>query len=138
MRLPLRFAPLFVLVFAFSMVGCQPADRLGPSGLPQGTVTHVVIIWLYDRADRTAQNEILMAGKKLEKLSGVASVTGGVVLPTTNRPVNDNSFDVAFVMTFHSESDLNRYLNDPAHLQIKKDVLDRYAKKYLVYDFVAQ
>lgn len=135
MRLPLRFAPLAILIFA--MIGCQPADRLGPSGLPLGTVTHVVVIWLYDRADKTAQNEILMAGRKLEKLSGVASVTGGVVLPS-NRPTVDNSFDVAFVMTFHSESDLNRYLNDPAHLQIKKDVLDRYAKKYLVYDFVAQ
>jgi len=121
----------------FCAIGCQPEDRLGPSGLPKGTVTHVVFIWLYDRADHTAQNEVVMAGRKLEKISGVQKVIGGVVLPT-NKPSVDNSFDVALVMTFRNESDLNRYLQDPGYLAIKKNILDRYARKFLVYDFIAQ
>jgi hypothetical protein len=134
MRIPLRLTSILLLL---SAIGCQSEDRLGPSGLPQGTVTHVVFISLYDRADKMAQNEILAAGQKLEKISGVIRVSGGVVLPS-NRAGVDNSFDVAFVMTFRNEADLNHYLDDPAQVSIKQTVLDRYAKKYVVYDFVNQ
>ena len=102
----------------------------------KGVVTHVVIMWLYDRADETARDELLKAGRRLEAIPGVVRLVGGRVLPS-ERAVVDSSFDLAFVMTFDHEEDMRRYLENPVHLDIKKNVLDRYVKKYQVYDIVS-
>ncbi len=129
---------VIVLALMVSAVSCQPKEpSLSNEAIPKGSVSHVVVIWLYDRTDETAKREIMSAGRKLEKVQGVVTLTGGEVVPS-ERPMVDSSFDVAFVMTFKDENDLNHYVNDPAHLEIKRNVLDRYAKQVKIYDFVAQ
>ncbi|HET6246316.1 MAG TPA: Dabb family protein [Tepidisphaeraceae bacterium] len=131
-----RAFPLALLLLA--LAGCQSQPRhIGPSAMPTGGVTHIVIMWLNDPSDLDARDEIIATGKKLETIPGVVSVSAGRMLPS-GRPVVDTSYDVAFAMTFNNVDDMKAYLENPLHKQLKTEVLDRYVKKYLVYDFVAE
>ena len=107
----------------------------GKGALPSGAVTHVVIMYLYDRGDLGARKEVIDAAEKLRDIGSVRTIWAGRML-TSNRPVVDQSYDIAYVVTFDSEDDLQKYLSDPVHVQTKQHVLDRYVNKYVVYDFV--
>jgi hypothetical protein len=131
-----RFLPAILLMFV--TVGCVPGTgRLGPSGEAKGTLNHVVIVWLYDRGDEHARSEMFLAAQKMEHIPGVVSVVAGQVL-SSDRPKVDNSYDLAFVMTFRDEADLRHFQENPTFLSLKKDVLDRYTKDVKVYDFIAE
>lgn len=133
-RLLTRFIPTICL--ALMAVSCQ-SQSASSTTLPRGGVTHVVIMWLYDRADQNAQQQILGASDRLSKIPGVISISAGRVLPS-DRPVVDSSFDLAYVISFRSEADARQYLENPTHVEIKKNTLDRYVKKYLVYDMISE
>ena len=116
-------------------MGCASAPA-GKGAMPSGAVTHVVVMYLYDRGDLGARMQVMNAAEKLRNISTVRTIWAGRML-TSNRPVVDQSYDIAYVVTFNSEDDLQKYLNDPVHLETKKSVLDRYVTKYVVYDFVS-
>ena len=131
-------AVLSWLLFVAGLTGCAaPQERLGPSGLPRGQITHVVCMRLYDAGDATARREVLAAGKTLEHLPGVISVAAGSTIKS-DRAVVDHFYDVVFIFHFQSQADLDAYLANPVHAETKKDVLDRYVDKYVVYDFAAE
>jgi hypothetical protein len=131
-----RFLPAILLMLVTA--GCQTgAARLGPEGEAKGTLNHVVMVWLYDRGDEHARNEMFLAAQKMQHMPGVVSVVAGHVL-SSERPKVDNSYDLAFVMTFRDEADLRRFQESQAFLTLKHDVLDRYTKDLKVYDFIAE
>ena len=137
MRFLSPVVPALSLLFLLGPAACQsPNESMSSRGVVKGTVTHVVIMWLYDRADTSARDELLKAGKRLEAIPGVVRLVGGRVLPS-ERAVVDSSFDLAFVFTFDHEDDMRRYLDNPVHMDIKKNVLDRYVKKCQVYDIIS-
>jgi hypothetical protein len=109
----------------------------GKNAVPSGTVTHVVIMYLNDRGDLTARSEVMKAANTLRPIKGVQSMWAGRMI-TSDRPVVDQNYDVALVATFGDVEALQRYLNDPTHLRVKQQVLDRYVRKYVVYDFVSE
>jgi hypothetical protein len=115
--------------------GCAHNAPAGKGALPSGAVTHVVIMYLYDRGDLGARKEVINAAERLRDISSVRTIWAGRML-TSNRPVVDQSYDIAYVVTCDSEDALQKYLNDPVHVETKQRVLDRYVNKYVVYDFV--
>jgi hypothetical protein len=128
MRSLVRFLPVVLLLLAGSC-----ASPLEQASRRPGTITHVVICWLYDRGDEAALNAVTDAAAQLRDIRGVVNISVGRVVPSP-RDVVDNSFDVAIVVTFDDQDAMERYLVDPRHLQLKKNVLDRYVTKYRVYD----
>ena len=90
-----------------------------------------------DRSDASAREQLLAAADALREIPGVSSVTAGKMLPS-NRPIVDSSYDLAYVISFPSQEQMNQYVQRPEHLRLKKEVLDRYVAKYLIYDFVAE
>lgn len=138
MHLFRRFLPAILLMLMLVTAGCETgAGRLGPSGAPKGVLTRVVIIWMYDRGDEHARSEMFLAAQKIQHVPGVLSIVAGRVL-SSDRPKVDNSYDLAFVMTFRNESDLRHVNEDPTYVALKKDVLDRYTRDFKIYDFIAE
>ena len=129
-----RFLPVILLMLAAA--GCQSAGRLGPSGLPKGAIAHVVVMWLTDRGDEFAKQEIISAGQKLEHIPGVTSVVAGRVL-SSDRPKVDGSYDLTFIMTFSDESALRHFTENADQVAIMANVL-RYTRDVKVYDVVAE
>jgi len=74
---------------------------------------------------------------QLRGISDVRTIWAGRML-TSTRPIVNQDYDIAIVVTFNSEDAMQHYLNDPTHLEVKKRVLDRYVRKYVVYDFVSE
>jgi len=100
----------------------------------KGKIHHVVLCWLKEPAYDEARNKIIAVSKQFKNIPGVLNVSVGRVLPS-DRPVVDDSFDVAMVMTFADEKAMNAYINHPEHEKATRDVLLPLVKKILIYDF---
>jgi hypothetical protein len=91
------------------------------------------LCWLKDPASAAQRQALLDAAPKIRSLTEVADVTAGSRLPTTN-PLADNSWDVAFLITFDDEADLQTYEKDPVHLRLKREVLAPNVRQVKVFD----
>lgn len=132
---------VFIAALAVGLSSCAPKNHpvpgIGYMHAPRGTVTHIVIMSLYDRGDVTARDEIIAAADQLRRIPGIIAINAGRML-ASDRAVVDKSFDVAYVVTLHDEGALQRYLVNPIHVTTKKNILDRYVRRYMVYDIVAE
>jgi hypothetical protein len=136
MRRVYQILPLFLLVLVAA--GCQPAaNRLGPEGLPKGTITHVVVIWMSDRGDEFEKKQIFYAAQKLDRVPGVLGIAAGRML-RSDGPKVDNTFDIAFLMTFRNEDDLRHFLQDATQVEIMTNSVMRYARDVKVYDMLTE
>ena len=102
-----------------------------------GTVSHVVVITLKNHGNQADRMKLIDAARELRKIYGVFDVEVGTVLPS-DRPVVVGDYDVAMVATFRDEASMRKYLTDPIHLKLVKEVLEPLsdATKTKVYDFV--
>jgi hypothetical protein len=102
-----------------------------------GTVSHVVVCTLKNHGNEADRNKLIDAARELRKISGVMDVEVGTVLPS-DRPVVVGDYDVAMVVFFRDESYMKKYLTDPIHVKLVKEVLEPLtdATKTKVYDFV--
>jgi hypothetical protein len=96
-------------------------------------VDHVVVIWLKNPGNPTDRQAILTASDNLRRIPGLLTLDSGFPLPS-DRPVVDDSFDIAFTMRFDSVNSLNAYECDPRHLKEVTEVLKPLSQKILVYD----
>lgn len=132
-----NFSRLFpVVLLAIITAGCASAP-IGKGAVPSGTVTHVVLLYLYDRGDIGARTQVMHSVDQLRGISDVRTIWAGRML-TSTRPIVNQDYDIAIVATFNSEDAMQHYLNDSKHLEVKQRVLDRYVRKYVVYDFVSE
>ena len=100
-----------------------------------GRVHHVVICWMRDPTDITARQELIDISRSLEMIPGVKSVYAGTMLPS-ERPIVDNTFDMALVMQFANEADLRAYVSHPGHEQAVRDWIKPLTRRVVVFDFV--
>lgn len=122
------------LLLLLTIVSCQNAAR-EPSRSRTGEVQHVVICWLKNPGDEAGRHALMNASRTLNDIPGVTSVRVGRALPST-RPVVDNSYDIAMVMTFKNEQALRAYDEHPLHVSAVRDVLRPLVARYIIYDFV--
>ena len=123
-----RVCPLLLLpVLGLFLVGCNTMPR---SINAAGQVQHVVICWLKPGGDRAA---VIQSANELAKIDGVLDVAVGGKIAGT-RPMVENTFDIALIVTFQNEAALRAYENDPIHKRVLEQAVKPNVEKYVVYD----
>jgi hypothetical protein len=104
-----------------------------PGRQPRG-VDHIVIVWLKRPGNAEDKAKLVDTSKDLQHaLPVIRGMSFGRPLPS-ERPVVDDTFDLAFTMEFASRGDLDAYRNHPEHIRATKDVLRPLARRVVVYD----
>ncbi len=101
---------------------------------PAAPVRHVVLAWFTDAVTEADIRQIVAETLKLKAIDEVVSVETGRAI-ASERPIVDDSFDLAVMMRFRSAEDMRRYLVDPRHRQFVETWLKGRVEKLLVYDF---
>lgn len=118
---------LTALLTSCAQLGYQKAPKAGE-------VEHVVLIWLKAHGNPAQCDKIVAATKDFQKnIPGILSISAGSALPS-DRPVVDDSFDIALVMRFESQAALASYEKHPVHTKAVTEVLKPLAARILVYD----
>ena len=105
-----------------------------PVSTPAGRIEHVVLVWMKKPGEPTGHDRIVAACKELKvAIPEVRRLSVGTALPS-DRPVVDDSFDVALVMAFDNPEALARYEAHPAHQKAVKETLGPLARRIVVHD----
>jgi hypothetical protein len=96
--------------------------------------SHIVIFWT-DPAQPNATEELLAgANKYLKPIPGVLQFHVGKMVGS-QRPVVDQSYQVALNLIFPSQQAQNDYQLHPLHVEFVEKVFKRVCTKVAVYDF---
>ena len=95
---------------------------------------HVVVCWLKQPGDAAARRRIIEASEALAEIPGVLQVSAGEPIES-DRPIVDDSFDVAITITFASQAAFDAYLAHPDHRRANAEVLAPLVERVVVYDF---
>ena len=132
MRLPIRRClAAGVLVASIGLNACVSVAPQRASG----PVHHVVLCWLKTPGDAAQRQQLLEASRGLAKIPYINSVDAGLPV-SSDRPIVDDSFDVAIHMTFENIASLQAYEADPRHVMAVQTVLAPLTSKVLIYDFM--
>lgn len=101
---------------------------------PRGSVDHIVLMWQKRPGNMEDRKKITDAIDRLRVIEGMTALDYGVAVPS-DRPVVDDSFDLAMRMRFTSLQTLHSYETDPRHVKEVKEVLLPLTKKIQVYDY---
>ena len=124
---------VLVMVVLIGAIGCEASGGKHRHAAAPEQVEHVVLFWLKTPGDQAAVRKIMETSRTFESIPGVLAVrTGGPVAST--RPVVDDSFDVALVVTFTDVAALQAYETHPTHADAVRDVLRPLVGKIVVYD----
>jgi heme-degrading monooxygenase HmoA len=121
-----------LLIFAACSEPLVPVPSAGKA--TPATVHHVVVCWLKEPGNEIARAQLIGTSLGFKDLPGVVDVHAGTPLPS-DRPVVDDSFDVAITMTFRDEAALRAYENHPAHKKAVEAVLKPLVARFVIYDF---
>jgi len=130
----MKYFVFLTVMLAAGLPGCSVRPRPLEQ---QARVCHVIIMWLKEPGNDAARSKMVASSHKFSYIPGVLNVYAGRILPG-NRPVVDNSFDVAVVMTFADEAALAGYLEHPVHKKEIKEALEPLVDRILVYDFTIE
>ena len=120
-----------LLAACLSLNACVSAPRPAPAR----PVHHVVLCWLKTPGDAAQRAKLIEASRGLGRIEAVGSVSAGTPV-SSDRPVVDDSFDVAIHMTFPSVAALQAYEADPRHMMAVQNVLLPLTARIQVYDFI--
>jgi D-alanyl-D-alanine dipeptidase len=99
-----------------------------------GKIQHVVLLWLQRPGNAQDRHAIIRATKEMQTSTGlIRSFRSGRPVPS-QRPVVDDTFDLALVMEFDNRHALAAFENHPVHLAAKKKFLQPLARKVRIYD----
>lgn len=127
------FVCFTALGLLLSMLGGCATSGANTGNANQGTIAHVVICWLKNPGNEADRLALEKRSFELAKIPGVLSVHAGRTL-TSERPIVDDSFDVAVVMTFESEEALQNYEKHPEHKRAVAEILKPLTSRVIVYD----
>ena len=121
--------PILLATAALSLVSCA---TIAPPA-PQGSVDHVVLIWLKRPGNAADRQALRAASNDLRVIPGLKHLDSGTAL-ASDRPIVDDSFDIGLTMRFDSVKSLRAYEADPRHVEKVTEVLKPLSRKILVYD----
>ena len=102
---------------------------------PKERINHLVFCWLKESGNKVQRAQLIKTSLDFKKIPGVLEVRAGEVVPS-DRSIVDSSYDVAILLSFETEEDLNGYLVHKDHVDAVKTILKPLTKKVLVYDFI--
>jgi len=120
------------LILAFAALLSSCATIAPPA--KSGTVDHVVMFWQKNPGNQQDRKKITDAIERLRVIEGVHFLDYGTAVPS-ERPVVDDSFDIALLVRFKDVNALHAYEADPRHMKEVNEVLLPLTKKVQVYDF---
>lgn len=100
-------------------------------------INHTVYLWLKQPGNTQHRQQIIVAAKQLAAIEGVERLTTGTVI-SSDRPIVDDSFDIAISMEFSSAQQMNRYLVNKQHTSIVASQIQPLLSNIVVYDFALQ
>ncbi len=106
---------------------------MAPPAAP-GTVDHVVLFWQKKPGDAADRQKLIDAIERLRVIEGILWLDYGTAVPS-ERPVVDDSFDIALSIRFRDVKALHAYEADARHMKEVNEVLLPLTKKVKVYDF---
>ena len=128
MRVAFRFA--LCLLAGFILAGCASLPSLSAAG----GIDHVVFVWLKNPGSAKDRQTLVEKSRELAaSIPQIRSFHWGTAI-TSTRPVVDDTFDLALVMSFADRAALEAYENYPDHKRAARDVLRPLARKIVVYD----
>lgn len=99
-----------------------------------GTIHHVVVVWLKRPGNLSDKAQLVRASQDLAaSIPQLRRLAWGEALPS-DRAIVDDSFDLAFIMTFSDRAALEAYEKHPVHIRTTREVLRPLSHKVLVYD----
>jgi D-alanyl-D-alanine dipeptidase len=105
-----------------------------PSASPRGQIEHVVYVWLKRPGNARDRAALVRATGELQRTTGlIRSFHQGRAVPS-DRPVVDDTFDLAIFMRFDNRRALAAFEHHPDHQRAKKEVLQPLARKIVIYD----
>lgn len=96
--------------------------------------SHVVIFWTDPEQPNATQELLDGAEKYLRPIPGVLHFHVGK-MATSERPVVDQSYQVALNIVFPDKKSQDEYQVHPMHVDFIEKVFKRVCKKVVVYDF---
>lgn len=130
----IKVSVIILLLFLFTLP-VQAQDRGG--SMPDrsdGKVKHIVLVWLKDPGNVQDRRRLIETSHSFRKIPGVLDVSAGTPLES-ERPVVDDSFDVAVIITFQSTEAMQNYETHPIHIKAVEEVLRPVTDRMVVYDF---
>lgn len=101
---------------------------------PRGGVEHTVFVWLQRPGHDEDRSALIRATEELQKSTGlIRSVRYGRPVPS-DRPVVDDTFDLALFLRFADRQALADFETHPAHQKAKREILQPLARRVLIYD----
>ena len=116
---------------ALLVAALQSCAMIAPPA-KQGSVDHVVLVWLKRPGNEQDKQVLVSLGRELRAIPGIRFLDSGTALPS-DRPTVDDSFDIGYVMRFDSPAALEAYAVHPIHVKAKEDLV-RLGCRILVYD----
>ena len=96
--------------------------------------SHIVVVWT-DPAQPKAVDEVLAGAEKyLRPIPGVLSLHAGKMVGS-QRPVVDQTYQLALNVTFATQQDHDNYQVHPLHIEFVEKVFKPRVRKLAVYDF---
>ncbi len=96
--------------------------------------SHIVIFWTDPAKPEAAQNLVEGAKRYLPGIPAVKSFHVGLMSPS-DRPVVDQTYQVALNMTFDNKEDEAAYQVHPDHVEFVEKVFKPNCVRVLIYDF---
>lgn len=96
--------------------------------------SHVVIFWTKPEKPKAADELIAGAHHYLKRIPGLLQFHVGKMVPS-ERPVVDQTYQVALNITFPDKKTQDAYQVHPLHLEFVEKVFKPNCSKVLVYDF---
>ena len=117
------------LVLLLSFASCAALPERQSRG-----IEHIVIVWLRRPGNPDDIAKLVATSKELQRaLPVMRGMSYGRPLPS-ERPVVDDTFDLAFVMRFANRKDLAAYENSAIHRQAATEILRPLSRKIVIYD----
>jgi len=96
--------------------------------------SHVVIFWTNPENPAAADELIAGADRYLKHIPGIVHYHIGRMVPS-QRPVVDQSYQVALNVVFSSKQAQDDYQAHPDHVEFVEKVFKKNCRKVVVYDF---
>ncbi len=113
------------------LIGCVSTEYVQQH---ESKIVHIVLIWLNEPKNTNHLAEVIKTTRALQEIPEIEEIRVGESI-SSERPIVDDSFDVALFMVFDSKAALEAYLVHPKHKAAVKAVLRPLASRILVYDF---